>query len=38
MIQELRTELRKIGTHGYNTRLYAVLWTKEGRPDAEVRR
>ena len=36
MVARLRAELRKLGTHGFLTRLQAVIWIKEGRPYSDV--
>lgn len=32
----VRAELRKLGTHRFGTRVYAVLWISQGRPYSEV--
>ena len=36
MLAQLRNELRKLGTNGFLTRLYAVVWIKQGRPYRDV--
>jgi lambda repressor-like predicted transcriptional regulator len=38
ILAQLRAELRKLGTHGFNARLHAVLWIEEGRPYPDVAR
>jgi hypothetical protein len=36
MIAQLKDTQRKLGTHGFFTRLWAVVWINQGRPYPEV--